>query len=808
MGRARRLIGGVAAALLAAWPAAASGPGETGPWYLDQYGGPRADLQALYAGRLGVLMARAPRPQLYIAWRLLHGQSVGPDAGAALSVPCCDKPEPPSIAPGAAPAPPTGVAGWLAARKRVPGAPELTDVRTEMPGPNYSSAPNCFPDAFDTASATLTARAQAHGAASPEVSAWLAAQDGVFAACSNAGAPALPPAAPRAPAWLAADRAYQEAAFDLYAGRNAEAATRFAAIGRDPASPWRPSALYLHARALERAALAQKTPAAFAQARAAVGELQAAPPTTFGRDEARDMLRVIAFRADPKAFLAELLRELSTPKPPQDVASAFRDASQLYDMHAGSPDMLDWMATLAPTYDPALSPSDPDDHAKAAAAQLRLAEAARTAALAHARERWATTHDEAWLLAALSLAAPGAPGSDALAADALHVAAGRPAWLTARYQLVRLTLGTAPEAQTRARLDPVLARHDLSISDRNIFLAERLQVAADAAEFARLALRKRLCADIDWIRPPPGTDDGCVRDVWLPDSIQASGVYDGLGYKGSVGLGEDARAVIDRLPLAERIALSRDATLPTLLRLDVALTSYTRAVQLDDTAAVNALAGDLVTGLPQLAADWRSIAATAPGPDKRFAEYLVMAKIPGLRTDLVTYTRPEGKVAEFQQYWTDWILMPPGRPSPAAAPRLSAYQGDGEMVAERLPDAASDLACLGECGRGPAPLRVPDFARAAAQRAAAERPRFVSLDNDYGQAHPTTPAGGVAMWDVMLSYLRAHPADPRAPEALYWLVHVGRFGGSHAHSGRRAFELLHARYPTSEWARRTPYFFD
>ena len=85
---------------------------------------------------------------------------------------------------------------------------------------------------------------------------------------------------------------------------------------------------------------------------------------------------------------------------------------------------------------------------------------------------------------------------------------------------------------------------------------------------------------------------------------------------------------------------------------------------------------------------------------------------------------------------------------------------------------------------------------------------MVSLDTVYGQPRPVTPAGGVAMWDVMLTYLRAHPADPRAPEALYWLVHVGRFGGSHDHSGRRAFELLHARYPKSEWARRTPFFFD
>jgi hypothetical protein len=46
------------------------------------------------------------------------------------------------------------------------------------------------------------------------------------------------------------------------------------------------------------------------------------------------------------------------------------------------------------------------------------------------------------------------------------------------------------------------------------------------------------------------------------------------------------------------------------------------------------------------------------------------------------------------------------------------------------------------------------------------------------------------------------------PEALHWLVHVGHFGGTHNHSGARAFRLLHARYPNSEWAKKTPVFND
>ena len=186
-----------------------------------------------------------------------------------------------------------------------------------------------------------------------------------------------------------------------------------------------------------------------------------------------------------------------------------------------------------------------------------------------------------------------------------------------------------------------------------------------------------------------------------------------------------------------------------------------------------------------------------------------MAKIPGLRTDLVNYVRPEGGVAQFQRYWTDWIITPAGRSGgEASPPSLADYQQDGAGVSAKTPDPATDLSCLGECGLGAAPLRLPDFARADALRAAQERTRFVSFEQTYGRPKPVMPVDGVAIWDQMLAYLQAHPADPRAPEALYWLVRVGRFGGGHDHSGAKAFRLLHARYPRSAWAARTPYYYD
>ena len=802
MGRIRRAAAGAAllAAAAAATSARASGGGSPAPWYLDQFGGDRADRLRVYDGRLGIVMARSPRPQLYVAWRLLHGARVGREAGEALAIPCCT-----GQGTGEAEAPAAGglvgEAAWRAARKLVPAAPDLPAyLALDRDGPNYTTLPNCFPDALQTAADTLKARAAAHGAASPEVRAWLDAQDVVFKSCHDPGLtlPA-PPAA--APAWLRADRAYQEAALALYDRRAAEAADRFAAIAKDDGSPWRGSATYLRARALLRAARDAGAPDTYARARAAIDALAAAPPATYGRDEVADMRHVLDFRARPAARLAELDRELARPEPPQDVDVAFRDYATLGDMAASRPDALDWMATLLPEGRPDPSQVTPERD-PAANGPAANGSAALQAARTHARARWAETHDVAWLIAAISLADPGAPGAAELVADAEAVSASSPAWLTLRHHVLRLTIGAADPARTRARADEALSRPDLSPGDRNLFTAWRAQAATDMADFIRLALRRRLCLG-------EREANGCVRDAWAGDSYQGGGVYDGAGPAGTVGFGEDARAVIDRLPLDARMTLGRDARLPARLRLDVALTSFGRAVQLQDDVAADALARDLAGLLPQLAADWRGVVATRPGADKRFAEFLILAKIPGLRTDLVDYTRPEGAVGEFQQYWTDW-LIPARSPTPPAArpPALARYQQDGYGVERDAPDAATDLVCLGECGRGAAPLRPPAFAAALQARAASERARLVSTEHAYDKPPPPAPPGAVAAWDEMLSYVQAHPKDPRAPEALYWLVHVGRYGGSHDHSGRRAFRLLHGRYGATSWARKTPYFYD
>jgi hypothetical protein len=743
-----------------------SGYGQTAPWYLDTRGGDARDLQRLYAGQQGVVMARSSRTLLFLNWRLLHGREVGPVAGPALAGDCCEPPRPFD--------PDGGVYAWLEARKVVPDAPaQPAFLSVERDIGNYQTQQNCFKEAFDTAAATLADRAKRYGAGSPAVRAWLDGQDAVFKSCHDEGVE-MPPMMPDQPGWLRADRAYQSAALALYNGFNDAAAERFADIARDPNSPWRPMGQYLRVRAIQREALAKPGPASFARSRAAIADLSAAPDGTYGKSQVRGLLRVLDYRDRPDQTLATLDRDLNRQAVYPEIAIDLRDYLALGAKAAQRPEAVDWIETLK-----ALDAAGPADHA---------------------RERWTQTRDVAWLLAALALVSPDDPAAEALAADAARVPAG-PAWLNAQYHRTRLTIAKAPAAETRARLDRILARKDLSSNDRALFTAARLQVAADLNDFARHASRRHRCKSV-------GDVQACEWGDITPVHSQAGYVvYDGPG-SNAAGFGEDARAIIDRMPLAQRIALSRNAALPAPLRLDVALTSFARAVQLQDDAAIDALSRDLAGKLPQMKTDWNRIAAAPSGPDKRFAAYFAMAKIPGLRTDLIDYPRPVGTVANFRGYWTGWSVMPRGqRMEGLGPPRLATYQmagylyGDGDYQNPES-DALTDLTCLGECGPGAFPLRLPNFVASGQGVALAERGRFFKAD---GPSSP--PKGSRDAWEEVLAYARAHPSDPRSPEALYWLIRITRWGPNENGMSKRAFTLLHARYPKSSWARRSPYHY-
>jgi hypothetical protein len=735
--------------------APALGSGDPGPFttFIDRHGGTPQERTRLYKGHMGVLLTNGSNGLLYLQWRLMNGLEVGEATGGSLNASCCD------IGSGTGPG--DGTYAWSAATQLVPSASPMSGwVPTELRGPDYTWIPNCFRDAFNSAADTLKDRVARFGGRSPAVEAWLATQNAVFAACSDPNA-TLPAPMTNAPAWLKADRAYQEAAFALYKGQNQDAFARFQAIARDPKSPWAPKGLYLSARAMHREALAHPSPQAFAAARAAIAPLQARPDA-YGYGEVHAMLRALAYRDHPDLLFKKLDEELSAKAPVSDLAKGLRDYVTLSAKFSPHPDLADWLQTLR-VYD-------------------------REPALAHATERWTATGKTHWLILALALVRSGDMQAARLAEAAGALPKSDPAWLTAQYHQMRLGFATGDPAALRARVDAILAS-DLSGSDRNLFLALRTQLATSLPDLMRFALRTPFCSE---------GPEYCSGADWIlaDDRLAKSATGDKL-----VALGPETEAILDRLPLRSRMAAS--AGLPQELRLDLALTNYGRAVQLQDNVAIDRLAGELAILLPEVRHDWLTIRGTRPGPAKRFAEAFVLAKIPGVAPDLATYTRPQGTLHEWQGHWWDWMILPRAATVAIDPPIPSQYNGwsywDGAA------DTDSDLVCYGYCGSGDFALRLPRFAAALQPMAQAERNRLLFYNDE---DKTKLPSGSIAAWTSLLDYAQAHPRDPRSPEALYWLIRITHWGRAHDRVGYRAFRLLHTRYPGSTWTQRSPYYYD
>jgi hypothetical protein len=61
-----------------------------------------------------------------------------------------------------------------------------------------------------------------------------------------------------------------------------------------------------------------------------------------------------------------------------------------------------------------------------------------------------------------------------------------------------------------------------------------------------------------------------------------------------------------------------------------------------------------------------------------------------------------------------------------------------------------------------------------------------------------------------VAWAEAHPQDARVPESLALAVEATHYGPVDAEStkwSKRAFDLLHKKYPASEWTKRTKYWY-
>lgn len=480
---------------------------------------------------------------------------------------------------------------------------------------------NCTDGAFDTAIATLRARAVTWGAASSDLQDWIRGQDQVFSNCMKQGeVPAPAPAS--ASGLLKADRAYQIASAAFYATNYDAAITAFEAIGKDAASPWQPWGEYLAARAEVRKAAAvaptvdwgdqaKFDPALMKSAEARLQHILASNPGTQMRHAAEAELAFVEVRLAPEARLNEVATALAGPAPDADFAQHLADLIFLRSHNVkGDTGLLQWLDANGKT----------DTFAQ-----------------------WQAKRTLPWLVSALSGAKAGGAGTAELLDAAAKVGIDSPAYTTVTYQRIRLMIAAGDAAGARQLASSLLATTgEHEDATRNAVLALRIKTARNLGEFLEDAPRKVI-----------GTD-------WLSEASQTAlcGSFNsGRGCVKTIPQAQfdaDAAMTFNRkLPLSLWIEAAVGPTgkeaLPLHLREAVAWAAWLRAVGLDDRVAVKRL-------VPMLPERVRKTAGESTG----FPATLALLRNPGLRPYLQQGVQRSLSYSQSEMYRDNWWCSPWG----------------------------------------------------------------------------------------------------------------------------------------------------
>jgi hypothetical protein len=550
LGIAVSLVFGAAPAMDRARPTLlACGPITSYPQFVSERW---PDDRRFFSGTLGILQPTYDREALVAAWRTLVGRPLLPAERQAYV---------PDSSTAARHSP---VDEWLGARSEA-HAPQIPFiVQDTWLEPTYSYITNCGDSAFLNAARTLRDRAAT--VSSAEVGAWIAAQDLVFSNCSRRPKqqPAIPEAlVPDASPAARADRAYQIAAAQFYAGQLTEAEASFSAIARDTTSPWRHMGPYLAARAMIRQATmggkdAAGDPTVLPRARRALEAVLADPAQAAMHGSARQLMQYLDARADPQAALARAASAISSPQPDAGVyASRLDDFRILMDRFwdgrvpggvAGldgvreSSELVDWIVTLN-----VWSPEVEE----------------------HAIERWQATKAPVWLVGALIKLDPRSRQQSALLDAAAAVPQTSAAYLTVAFHRARLLLLTGDHAGARDVLTHALSTPDLAAASVNALKAARLLTARTLDEFLADATRE------------PLADGGAVTQTLDVDALDV---------------------LNEQVPLTMLRSIGGSNQLPEANRADLLRAVFARAVLLQDAATVRALIPSLVKASPELRA--------------------------------------------------------------------------------------------------------------------------------------------------------------------------------------------------------------
>jgi hypothetical protein len=721
---------------------------------------PDVPLEKYAAGSLGIVHPSFARSYLVVAYRYFSGVPLNKDeqlgAQAVWSVRIGDsnvidtsagpdRPQNPYATPGLLNGPET----WLAARKQATSEPP-TNVESTKDGPNYSNYVNCSDDAMNTAARTLEARVQSFGKDSAGVKEWLRAQDTVFVNCSGRVKLVLPDSASASlPQIFQFDREYQIAAAQMYGNEFDAAGKAFDKISSEEKSPWREIAPYLAARNLVRRATL---------------DVPAAQPNQYSSQQfnsdklAQAESRIQGFLADPRQKsiqipLAALLDRVEFNLHPDSQTTTL---SQRLRAPAPNGRFYSWLCDYTRLLDKRpdsrpgdfYDPRDTDPKAYAEAAPERQKDELTD-----------------WIITLQA-------NNDSATDHALQVWRAHPGsvpWLLA--VLAKTNSSAAYSAEVLAAADKIPATSPAYITA----FYHRMRLRNATKQFADV--RKSIDALLKNSENIPGLAISQLTDLRLDAAANLDDALHFVGQSGCqnsndfspsscpYGLGPHSAEVLDSFPIDLLVQAYQNPALTDQIKNQISRNIWMRAVILNrhDVAQkfdqqVLQLGSQPQIIKPEYAATLIQQYESAATPeDKQFAALFFLQHQYAFGYEMGT-NEP-------------WCASPSGPWQPDPYGRVKSF----------LPAY-------------PALLTPDQIKQATAERAL--------LDAADSQSNYYVT--------IAIAFAEKHPDDPRVPESLSRAVKNTNRNCNNPRTGalsKKAFDLLHSKYPNTTWAKNTKYWY-
>lgn len=364
--------------------------------------------------------------------------------------------------------------------------------------------------------------------------------------------------------------------------------------------------------------------------------------------------------------------------------------------------------------------------------------------------RWEATKGVHWLVAALAKVDGAHPKTSQLVDQALAVSPNSSAYATARFHAARLLISTGKKVQARTIVDQMIAAQ-LDQSALNAFIGQRMKLATSLADFLKYA--PRTPAALSW------NDDGrelpAENDEVAEENKKLVGrpLFDF----------DAANAFNQQIPLVVLKDAVKSNSLPTELQRDLAQATWLRAVMLGDYQTADELVPSLKKEVPEIVGLLNEFSTSTQPDAKLFAALYAWLKFPGIEPVVDDGIGRTGSLNEQDSYRDNWWCSY-GVTNDAKPGTEPAF-----LTPQQLAAAKREKSLLDAAGPGP---------------------NYLSRQ--------------------VIQWATRNPNDPRNAEALHLAVMTTRYGCGDKESGRwskAAFDLLHRKYPTSSWAKKTPYWF-